>query len=338
MNQHSPPTEAFTAPLVRHKFGQHFSSYPSVADGVFLRTWRVGPLAGQPKLPPAIQTMVARGPVEVRMGGRMAKAFFTEVGLAALQELALNRRYLDPVRYAHVKRELGLKADEEAARSLSAAPPAEANHGRITDRGILDRFLLSDAAPAESIELLDLDGFLRGHCDGSGADCAEWLPWVCCGEEPEFASAAERQTILCLIMIRRNDIVRALQSTPDDLMPIYWENEQYGTVIATDWAEGFLEAIGLRPEAWHPLILDKEAALLLMPILALGSEEAGDIEAGLDADGLLAEAPELIPICVFGPRQFWRGRGRRSSRGTTGRNDACLCGSGRKYKRCCGSN
>jgi uncharacterized protein len=310
-----------------------------MADGVFLRTWRAGPLAGQPKLPPAIQTMAARGPVEVRMGGRMAKAFLTEVGLAALQELALNRRYLDPVRYAHVKRELGLKADKEAARSLSAAPWAEANHGRITDRGILDRFLLSEAAPAESIELSDLDGFLRGIVMVPELIApSEWLPSVCCGEDPEFASAEERQTILCLIMIRRNDIVRALESTPDDLMPIYWENEQYGTVIATDWAEGFLEAIALRPEAWHTLILDKEAALLLVPILALGSEEAGDIEAGLDADGLLAEAPELIPICVFGIRQFWRGRERPSSRGTTGRNDACLCGSGRKYKRCCGSN
>lgn len=121
MNLYSPASaEAFTAPeraLIRHAFGQHFSSYPSVAEGIFLRTWRSGPQAGEPKLPPAIQTMIARGLVEVRMDRRRATAFFTEAGLAALRELAMNRRYLDPIRYAHVRRELGLEAEEDVIRS-----------------------------------------------------------------------------------------------------------------------------------------------------------------------------------------------------------------------------
>ena len=83
--------------LIRRELGQHFSSYPSVADGLFLRIWRGGPQAGQPKIPPAVQSMMARGLVEIRLEpSRWPRAFFTEAGLTALRQLAMDRRALDP--------------------------------------------------------------------------------------------------------------------------------------------------------------------------------------------------------------------------------------------------
>jgi hypothetical protein len=110
-------TEVFTAPerdFIRRELCQHFSSYPTVAEGFLLRTWRGGPQAGQPKLPSAVRSMQARGLVEIQLHQqRWARAFFTEAGLAALHQLAMDRRALDPVRYAHVRRELGLQAAEE---------------------------------------------------------------------------------------------------------------------------------------------------------------------------------------------------------------------------------
>jgi hypothetical protein len=110
-------TEVFSAAereFIRRELGQRFSSYPSVADGFFLRTWRGGPQAGQPKLPSAVQSMKARGLIEIQPHQqRWARAFFTEAGLAALRQLAMDRRALDPVRYAHVRRELGLQTQEE---------------------------------------------------------------------------------------------------------------------------------------------------------------------------------------------------------------------------------
>ena len=92
----------------------HFGRLPTVADGLFLRTWRGGPQAGQPKLPPAVRSMLDRGLVEVRAGGRWARAHFTEAGLTALRELARNPRLFDPVRYAHVRQELGLEEADGA--------------------------------------------------------------------------------------------------------------------------------------------------------------------------------------------------------------------------------
>jgi len=117
------PPCSFTAPerdLIRRELCLRFTTYPSIADGILLRTWRAGPQAGQPKLPPAIQSMVQRGLVEVRAGGhpRLPRAFFTEAGVDALRELAQDRRALDPARFAHVRRELGLHEESDAASPI----------------------------------------------------------------------------------------------------------------------------------------------------------------------------------------------------------------------------
>lgn len=53
------PTASFTAQerdLIRREFCRHFGQDPRIADGMFLRTWRAGERAGQPKVPPAVQT------------------------------------------------------------------------------------------------------------------------------------------------------------------------------------------------------------------------------------------------------------------------------------------
>src|SRR4051812_9309738 len=72
-----PSLLVFTAPerdLLRRALCMQFSQYPSAADGILLRTWRGGPAAGQPKLPPAIRTMLDRGLVELQIEGRWRRA------------------------------------------------------------------------------------------------------------------------------------------------------------------------------------------------------------------------------------------------------------------------
>ena len=51
--------------------------------------------------------MLERGLVEIR-AGRGPRAVFTPAGLVALRRLFSNRRAMDPVRFAHLRRELGL--------------------------------------------------------------------------------------------------------------------------------------------------------------------------------------------------------------------------------------
>ncbi len=134
MTQAASPSDAFNAAereLIRRAFGLHFGSYPAISEGIFLRSWRGGPQAGQPKLPPAIQSMMDRGLVEVRQERLMYHAFFTEAGLAALRQLAADRRALDPVRYAHIRQELGLSSPAEMLLAHRPDPPGEADHERV---------------------------------------------------------------------------------------------------------------------------------------------------------------------------------------------------------------
>ena len=52
-----------------------------------------------------------RGLVEIRNSERRPRAFFTEAGLQELRRLLLDRRYMDPERFARLRHELGLASE-----------------------------------------------------------------------------------------------------------------------------------------------------------------------------------------------------------------------------------
>jgi hypothetical protein len=110
-----PPTpfDAAERALLRLEFFPRFGQAPSLADGIWLRIWRTGAKAGQPKIPAAAASMLARGLLELQpaAGPGGTRAYFTEAGYAALRLLAQDRRALDPKQYAHVRQELGLEPD-----------------------------------------------------------------------------------------------------------------------------------------------------------------------------------------------------------------------------------
>src|SRR4051794_39736377 len=164
-----------------------------------------------------------------------------------------------------------------------------------------------------------------------------------------FDDPAQASAILGTIMGRHNAIVREVEAGA--FGPIFWTTAD-GTTIAADWAEGFLHAVALRADAWEPLMRSKRHGRLLLPILALCADEHGDSALGLEPDmedRFMAEAAELIPVCVIEIAAYWRQRRPTLATGSgqpasspfvaanqTGRNEPCPCGSGRKYKVCCG--
>ena len=176
------------------------------------------------------------------------------------------------------------------------------------DLDALDDYLMSDRAPDDSMGLSDLDGFLTGIVVGPEMILpSEWLPVIWGGEEPSFESEAEMRTVLGAIMGRYNEIVAGLNRDPDELDPIFWEGPE-GEVSASDWAGGFLDAVALRREAWEPLINDRRAGIMMLPILLLSGDaelSVGPDEA-VDREQFLAEVPDIIPACVAGIQEFWR--------------------------------
>ena len=145
------------------------------------------------------------------------------------------------------------------------------------------------------------------------------------------------------------------RSQDDALEPVFWADRD-GTLIAADWADGFLQAIMLRMDAWDRLFKSKRDGQLLFPILALCGDENGESLLGLppdEEDRVMEEMTEFIPSCVTAIAAYWREKGpkqismpltadppSRPDRASTkvGRNDPCPCGSGKKFKKCCGKN
>ena len=111
------------------------------------------------------------------------------------------------------------------------------------------------------------------------------------------------------------------------------------------WASGFWRAMDLTPTDWHALAADDRTQVLITPFVGFidagkdaGFEPAADIDDRLDdpAAGILRAILVLRKIA-----QIRASRTRpmhRTLRPKIGRNDPCPCGSGKKYKRCCGQS
>src|SRR5215469_15049949 len=111
----SCPFDTREREFLRREFGVHFGQPSYLTDGILLRTWRSGPEKNQPKLPPAVRSMIERGLVEVRPSPRGVRGFFTAAGVTAMQQLVADRRLMNPTTFAHLRLELGLDEPEQGA-------------------------------------------------------------------------------------------------------------------------------------------------------------------------------------------------------------------------------
>src|SRR5215475_635803 len=100
---------------IRRELDQFFSTLPTVAEGFQLNTWRGGSKKGQPKLPPTAKSLLERGLMRLDESGPFPRLFFTEMGIVALRQMMADRRLADPVKFAHVRRELGIDSEQSAA-------------------------------------------------------------------------------------------------------------------------------------------------------------------------------------------------------------------------------
>ena len=102
---------------IRRELDQFFSTLPSVAEGFQIKTWRGGPQAGQPKLPLPAKGLVERGLMRIDTTGHWPRLFFTATGLEALRTMMRDTRLADPVKFAHVRQELGIDPIHEKTKA-----------------------------------------------------------------------------------------------------------------------------------------------------------------------------------------------------------------------------
>jgi uncharacterized protein len=222
------------------------------------------------------------------------------------------------------------------------------NPSDLTDEMIqeLDEFLMSDRSPEDSFLLPDLDGFLTGIVVGPDLVMpSEWVPVIWGHGEPDFEDEEHAERILGIIMARYNEIIFQLDDEPGSFLPIF-DSTPDGRLLAADWVEGFMDAFSLRMDSWDPLLAD-DRRYLMGPLMAFLTDKDGKslaAEAPEEVEEILAASTETLPYVIKEIYDFWKARrGIANDNSKTvgkkvGRNEACPCGSGRKYKQCCGAN
>jgi hypothetical protein len=94
---------------IRRELDMFFSTYPTVAEGFPLKTWRGGPQARQPKMPPVAKGLLERGLMRLDTSQSIPRLFFTQTGLTELRAMMRDRRFADPIKFSHhVRQELGI--------------------------------------------------------------------------------------------------------------------------------------------------------------------------------------------------------------------------------------
>lgn len=216
----------------------------------------------------------------------------------------------------------------------------------------LDEELL--ALGEETMLLEELDGFIAGLLV-----CPElikpgdWLPIVWnrdrADQQPVFEDLGHVNRVLGLVMEHYNDVARTLMENPDRYSPLFAIDKRNDDVLWELWIEGFEKAVALRPAAWKAFLdADGDTVAAMSGMLMLAAIARRDEEVK-DHDTASATAPDRIADWVvnlnewrlanYQPMQSIDPRGGSASRKKkVGRNDLCPCGSGKKYKKCCGLN
>jgi uncharacterized protein len=228
----------------------------------------------------------------------------------------------------------------------------------ITDADLerLGEFLSSDVVPAQAMDVATLEGWLTALIIGpSLVPPSAWLPWVWDFEsgrdEVTFDNAEQATEILGIVMGLSNQIADVFQRDPATFESVFSHRITWG---ASEWCEGFLKATQtFDAGAWSALwaidglaaVGDPERSSLVTPFLRLGDQAGMEIT---DKEGDAQHWMDAVVPALVGVHAHWA-KSRRPSAGArvvapvrrtapkVGRNDSCPCGSGKKFKHCCGA-
>ena len=229
-----------------------------------------------------------------------------------------------------------------------------------SDPGALRAFLEHPSRPAGTLTYHELEGFLFTVVSAPELiPLSDWLPIVFGEQEIDYASPDEAQEIIGQIMALYNTTNAAVRDPPtrlpadcplqDDVLA----NLEDEAPMA-QWSRGFLRGHQWLEELWEdlPEELADELGAILMALGFFSSREMAErvhAEATTGKQSFKATADAMHRVVPSAVAQYAH-MGRSittvlAERDTdvpatrdvrVGRNDPCPCGSGKKFKKCCG--
>jgi uncharacterized protein len=214
--------------------------------------------------------------------------------------------------------------------------------------------MLDQLEDEEAMDLEELDGFFAAlACCPELVMPSKYLPLIVgpnVALEEAFPIEGALRLFLELVLHHWNEVVKSF-GTEDFFIPLLLEDEE-GKTYGNSWAIGFMRGVALRDDTWRELLDDEDDFARFIPILALVHEHDPDPNMRPQKEPvtedqrehLLAGVAEAVTDMYryFAPhrqraaevarQQAWP----KENRAKIGRNDPCYCGSGKKYKKCCG--
>src|SRR3989338_5353932 len=227
---------------------------------------------------------------------------------------------------------------------------------------LLSRFLAAPERPEGTMTYPQFAGFVFAvACAPELVRPSEWLPLVFDDQEPDYETMDEAQDVLAAMMALYNECNRQgvegnaalppgceIRSKPLDNLD--------ADAPLSQGARGFSGGFGYLEETWNehlPAELDKELGAILMVLGFFASPTLADTfvaEAKGDAslERLAATVVQVFPDAMLGYAHMGRAIYQALlesgapdldpvERPKVGSNEPCPCGSGKKFKKCCGA-
>lgn len=213
----------------------------------------------------------------------------------------------------------------------------------------LENLLYSDVFEGETMPLDTLQGFLCAIISGPEAiPPSVWLPLIF--GEIEYDALAQGQELAAILLKFHESLASALANGEDFDLILYGLEDDPDELDFASWSDGYVYGSQIGELDWfeaagefaHDLSEKMEVFFLLNGMLkedALKSKEPW--LSAKEEKKLLGQAQDDMPDTIGAIYRFWRNLDtpvetvRRESP-KIGRNDPCPCGSGKKFKQCCG--
>ena len=236
-----------------------------------------------------------------------------------------------------------------------------------TDIELLEESLENSKRPDGALRFHELQGFFFAIASSPEMIApSEWLPMIGNDEDLNFTDQNEAQEILGLVMALYNEINTAVLERSNALPARCAFEEDVSKNFGDDssisqWSRGFAVGHDGLAEVWEEYLfgeLDEECGATLMVLSFFGSRQLAnayyaDIKPGRRKKGdesfedfaktMRTMFPDALASYAHIGRSIFEAilehstdRDKSAVSEKTGRNEPCPCGSGKKYKKCCG--
>lgn len=235
------------------------------------------------------------------------------------------------------------------------------------DTTALKDFLDSSNRPDDTLRFHELQGFLFAIASSPETiSPSEWIPMISNDEDPCYGDEGEAQQVLNQIMTLYNEVNTSVLERSETLPAgcnfktnVFANFDEQASIL--QWSRGFTIGHDWLSEVWEEYLLDEmdeECGATVMVLSFFSSLQLAEAfyaeidhsessEPGKSFEQFAEKIRELFPAALSAYAHLGRtifevfmedaAEGTQPARHTkVGRNDPCPCGSGKKYKKCCG--